>query len=655
VNWLFEFIAPISRTLAEHLVNGLILSAAIYSAFLLVRPLFLNHRRGSAATSHRVLSLVFVALAVTPILTCLQPTRGEMNAPDPGPSTVAVEVPSPPEPSILDGQIQETLLGDPGPGNPLAFSWIQAVNWPMLVASVWAGLACVLLVRLLLALNSLWILHRRVRILPLPENITSRRRIQLAESSLVHAPVAVGLWAPKVLLPSALAAQLSADDSHRVLRHEIAHLERYDDWSNFFQRVFIAFNPFNPFLWLIGNELRLVREIVCDDWVVAESRHAKSYAQLLTRLAVTSHGSLALASGVSRTGRQLYRRVARILDTNCDRKLKPSWVTTTLAGLGLLGTSVAGICWLPAVTWTCDVQAQDAKPSPEAGPSSPEATDVLPDQGQVDKKEVADPEIIALLKNSALNDSDPRVREEAVASLVTINNDQATEALLQLLDDSKEDRTKVFILRTLSTRRSEDPRIREKLSEFAARNQSLPVRLAALDQLAKNADAGAVDQFIAIYRSANEQPIKESCLCGLARIESKAAKDFLIATAKDDPDSDLRRVALRLLVGPPGGGHRIVIERPGRGHRIVIERDGVMVNGIYLDKLRTHPDGLNCPLEEPGEPETLIPDHPGMPDRPGPSLNFDPPMPPFPPLPIRPELKPNVEFIPELQPGSFSS
>src|SRR5271157_5394415 len=158
--------------------------------------------------------------------------------------------------------------------------------------------------------------------------------------------------------------------------------------------------------------------------------------------------------------------------------------------------------------------------------------------GKSTKREAADPEIIALLKNSALNDSDPRVRGEAVASLVTINNDQATEALLQLLDDSKEDRTKVFILRTLSHRRSADPRIREKLSEFAARNQSLPVRLAALDQLAENADAGAVDQFIAIYRSANEQPIKESCLCGLARIESKPARDFLIATAKEDPDSD---------------------------------------------------------------------------------------------------------------------
>jgi hypothetical protein len=162
-----------------------------------------------------------------------------------------------------------------------------------------------------------------------------------------------------------------------------------------------------------------------------------------------------------------------------------------------------------------------------------------------------------------------------------------------------------------------------------------------LDQLAKNADAGAVDQFIAIYRSANEPPIKESCLSGLARIESKPARDFLIATAKDDPDSDLRRVALRLLARPPG-----------RGHRIVIARDGVMIDGIDLDTLPKHFDGLP---EEPGEPETLLPDRPGMPDRPGPGPKFGAPIPPFPPLPIGPELKPNVELIPELQPESCSS
>ena len=140
MNWLFEFIAPISRGLAEHLVNGLILSAAIYSAFLVARPLFLNHRRGSAATSHRVLSFVFVALTVTPILTCLQPIRGEMNTPGPRPSMVAAEAPSPPEPSILDGQIQEALLGgrDPAiPWRPVGSRPSTCLFWSLQCGPAW--------------------------------------------------------------------------------------------------------------------------------------------------------------------------------------------------------------------------------------------------------------------------------------------------------------------------------------------------------------------------------------------------------------------------------------------------------------------------------------------------------------------------------------
>ena len=98
--------------------------------------------------------------------------------------------------------------------------------------------------------------------------------------------MAVGLWSPKVLVPTALVAELSTDDLHRVLRHEIAHLERYDDWSNLIQRILIVLNPFNPFLWLVGNELEQVREIVCDDWVLAEFGHAETYAELLARLAI---------------------------------------------------------------------------------------------------------------------------------------------------------------------------------------------------------------------------------------------------------------------------------------------------------------------------------------------------------------------------------
>ena len=78
---------------------------------------------------------------------------------------------------------------------------------------------------------------------------------------------------------------------------------------------------------------------------------------------------------------------------------------------------------------------------------------------QAGKTAAADPEIIALLKHSAETDNDPRVRDAAIASLCAINDDQATEALLQLLDESKEDRAKVLVLYGLDRGRVSDPRL----------------------------------------------------------------------------------------------------------------------------------------------------------------------------------------------------
>jgi HEAT repeat protein len=148
-------------------------------------------------------------------------------------------------------------------------------------------------------------------------------------------------------------------------------------------------------------------------------------------------------------------------------------------------------------------------------------------------------------------------------SLSSINIDQATEALLQILDESKEDRTKIFILRCFSRRHSADPKVRDKLREFTAPSKSLGVRLAALDQLGAVADEGAAEQFIAIYRSAVEQSVKERCLRGLASSESKPARDFLMATAKNDSDPEMRRTALRVMTERVSGNRRPVVDADG--------------------------------------------------------------------------------------------
>ena len=130
--------------------------------------------------------------------------------------------------------------------------------------------------------------------------------------------MAIGLWAPKILVPAGLCDRLSEDEFIQIVLHEIGHIERHDDWSNLLVQVLVAFNPLNPFLWLISRSLSLAREMACDDWVVAAGIGSKDYATLLARLASKHPSAPVLASGVVCEGNQLLRRVERILDSGCN-------------------------------------------------------------------------------------------------------------------------------------------------------------------------------------------------------------------------------------------------------------------------------------------------------------------------------------------------
>jgi beta-lactamase regulating signal transducer with metallopeptidase domain/HEAT repeat protein len=578
MNWLVHLVDPAAKGCAEILVGGLILSCGIYLVYRVLGPLLVNFPRGSAATTHRVLVLLFGVLALTPVLSCLKPFRQETARPAPRSFAAVAMTPEEGIPAVANIQPTQPSPNAPRFDRVPVLKWIGSVDWTLLLVASWLIAVSILVVRLIFSLYSLRTLHCRVRIVPFPPEVACRRRIELAESTLVRTPIAIGLWSPKVLLPPKLAAELSADDWRRVLRHEVAHLERYDDWSNFLQRLLIVLNPFNPFLWLVGNELQEVREIVCDDWVLAEFSHAESYAQLLARLAAGGAHSSALAAGASRAGRQLYKRLSRILDWECDRDLRPCLLTTLLAAIGLVASSAAAICVLPVVAFAPSVGAEQLGPPPEADSAPQSEGGESANPAQAGNTGAADPEIIALLKHSAETDNDPRVRDQAIFSLCAMSGDQATDALLQLLDESKDDHTKITVLSELDHGRISDPKVRDKLKEFAAGSEPLPVRFAALDQLAAAGDDSATDQFVSIYRSAVQKSTKEHCLRGLARIGSKASKDFLIATAKDDSDPEMRLAALRALTEPRLGGDHFLIGT-----------DGVSLNGknLYM-VLREH-------------------------------------------------------------------
>jgi hypothetical protein len=78
-----------AKGLTEHLLAGLLLSVGTIVPFLVVRPLLINARRGRAATSQRILSLLFLVLAISPISSGLELFRSRSENVKSQPSVVA--------------------------------------------------------------------------------------------------------------------------------------------------------------------------------------------------------------------------------------------------------------------------------------------------------------------------------------------------------------------------------------------------------------------------------------------------------------------------------------------------------------------------------------------------------------------------------------
>jgi TonB family protein len=110
-----------------------------------------------------------------------------------------------------------------------------------------------------------------------------RRRVAVLEAD-VPVPLACGLLRPAVVLPIG-AAQWSATRLATVLRHELAHIRRWDLAAQALGQVVCCLYWFHPLVWLAARRLRQERERACDDAVLAAGVPAHDYAADLVDLA----------------------------------------------------------------------------------------------------------------------------------------------------------------------------------------------------------------------------------------------------------------------------------------------------------------------------------------------------------------------------------
>jgi beta-lactamase regulating signal transducer with metallopeptidase domain len=170
------------------------------------------------------------------------------------------------------------------------------------------------------------------------QEFDSRRSVSVCVSDSLRVPTAIGFVRPLVVIPAWAMQELSATELNTILLHELAHLRRWDDWTNLVQKILGALLFFHPAVWWIEKKLTLEREMACDDLVLAATDSPRAYAECLVSLAEKSllRRGLALAQAAVGRMRHMSLRVAQILDEKrpgATRVWRPA--PALLAGISL--------------------------------------------------------------------------------------------------------------------------------------------------------------------------------------------------------------------------------------------------------------------------------------------------------------------------------
>lgn len=158
-------------------------------------------------------------------------------------------------------------------------------------------------------------------------------------SAHVGQAVALGLWRPIVLLPTAWLSELPPDVLEAVIAHELAHIRRWDLWATLGQRAVETLLFYHPAVWWVSRRASLEREMCCDELAVAATGRRMGYAQALEVVGRRAAGvSLSLAASFNgETQMNLLKRVRHVLGLRPERESAIAWP----AGLLVLGVAVA--------------------------------------------------------------------------------------------------------------------------------------------------------------------------------------------------------------------------------------------------------------------------------------------------------------------------
>jgi TonB family protein len=135
----------------------------------------------------------------------------------------------------------------------------------------------------------------------------------------VSTPVVWGWLRPVVLLPLE-APDWPIERRRFAITHELAHLERRDNWTTLLAVAAQALYWFHPLAWWLSAKMAEERELACDDRVLFSGAQPSQYADFL--LDISRHYSSAALFGcaIATHSHLLRGRIMNILHTPVEKR-----------------------------------------------------------------------------------------------------------------------------------------------------------------------------------------------------------------------------------------------------------------------------------------------------------------------------------------------
>ena len=138
------------------------------------------------------------------------------------------------------------------------------------------------------------------------------RKINVRVWENVASPFMTGVFRPMLILPK---TELSGEQLHNILRHEMTHFKRHDILYKWFAELVKCVHWFNPMAWYVSKQIAAECEISCDMAVTKNMTGSEEMSYISTILSLLPTGKskqLPLTTQMASSKKFLKRRFAMI-------------------------------------------------------------------------------------------------------------------------------------------------------------------------------------------------------------------------------------------------------------------------------------------------------------------------------------------------------